>query len=120
MRGSATTTTAALSLDPAASRMLEQYMACVAALGGGSVVFKIRRGLEDFSSHPTTPQMCSNNQAHEPRASFALLPSRAVSVSTGVSGKNKGGSPGSRGVNFAPELGVTLLQRVWAQKQRQQ
>jgi hypothetical protein len=81
-------------------------MTCVAARGCRSVVFKIRRGLERFASHPITPQMCSNHQAREPRASCTLPPSRAVSaglMSTGRSVKNKGGSPGSSSINSAPE-----------------
>ncbi len=52
--GSATTTIASPCLDPAASRMLEQYLACVAACGWGRVVFETRAGRErfDFSCRP--------------------------------------------------------------------
>jgi hypothetical protein len=60
-QGSDNTTTAPPTLDPAASRMLELYLACVAARGWCRMVLETRCGAErfDFSSRPTNTT--SNN-----------------------------------------------------------
>ena len=52
--GTATATIASPRLDPAASRMLDQYLACVAARGWGRLEFETRAGRErfDFSCRP--------------------------------------------------------------------
>jgi hypothetical protein len=52
--GSANATIASPRLDPATSRMLEQYLACIAARGWGRVVFEMHAGRErfDFSCRP--------------------------------------------------------------------
>ncbi len=64
--GSATATTATPRLDPAASRMLEQYLACVAARCWGRVVFETRRGLEcfDFSCRPPNNILATPHPPH--------------------------------------------------------
>jgi hypothetical protein len=118
--GSAAVTTASPSLDPAASRMLEQYLACVALHGWGRLVFETCRGQEHFclSCQP------SNNTSDAPRPSRAraydslLRPGCDCTRLTcaGGSGKSQGGLPGSRVANSAPEPQVALPQQASALK----
>jgi hypothetical protein len=59
----------------------------------------------------------------EPMAACTLPRSRAVNaglMSTGVSGEKKGGSPGSRNVNSAPEPWAALPQRARKHQQQQE
>jgi hypothetical protein len=61
------------------------------------------------AAYPTLLRMCLDHRARETRAPHSLPPSRAVStgpMQTGSSEKRKGGSPGLRGGNVAPESWV--------------
>jgi hypothetical protein len=67
-------TTATPSLDPAASRMLDQYLACVAACDWGKVVFETRTGLEHFDFSCRT----SNSTPDEARPPWSESPGQVT------------------------------------------
>jgi hypothetical protein len=69
-QGSDNTTTAPPALDPAASRMLELYLACVAARGWCRMVLETRGGAErfDFSSRPTNSTSDNSSCSQHPAA----------------------------------------------------
>jgi hypothetical protein len=76
-QGSAATT-ATPSLDPAATILLQQYMACVTACGWCRVIFRTRGGLQhfNFSCQPSpmsslrAPRMCRANMQRRAQESL--------------------------------------------------
>ncbi len=79
--GSAATLTAAPSLDLAAAKKIQQYLACVAVGGYGKEVLETRGGIQrfDFSCRPS-PMMCQGTHACTHKVINSLLTSRREST----------------------------------------
>jgi hypothetical protein len=94
------------SLDPAASHMLHQYLACVAARSWGKVVLETHDGVQrfDFSCQPSpTTYDAPRPRAHMLRAASSLLISGRASARQ-MSGRIRGGPHRSKSRSFAQNL----------------